>query len=98
MEKELLKLQKKVGKIFAIFEKMIERLIGHNESLQQLIDKARDEIQKHQAIVDAASQAIGANQEQIKKIETFIGVGNQAPQQTNTNGEGPDNNGTTTQN
>lgn len=75
LEKKLLSLQKKAGKIFAIFEKMIAKLVGHNESLQQIIDDARKEIEKHQALVDAASQAIGANQEQIKKIETFIGVG-----------------------
>lgn len=90
MEKKLLSLQKKVSKIFVVFEKMIARLLNHNDSLQQIIDDARVEVEKHQAIIDTASQAIGANQEQIKKIETFIGVGKDdtnVKQETSTNNQ-----------
>lgn len=84
MEKQILKIQKKTNKVFALFQKMISRLEKYNAKIEKMLKKSVDELEeKRKEVLEIEEKVnnhlehgytvIDANIEQIKNLKKFIG-------------------------
>lgn len=84
MEKKILKIQKKTNKVFALFQKMINRLEKYNAKIEKMLKKSADELElKRKELLELEEEVNGhlehgyttidANIEQIKNLKKFIG-------------------------
>lgn len=73
MDKKILRLQRKSNAIFKLFQKMIDRLLKHNEKLNQIMAEVEEELAKQNKIMDDALLLKTYNMSQISKLQSLIG-------------------------
>jgi F0F1-type ATP synthase membrane subunit b/b' len=84
LEKKILKIQKKTNKVFALFQKMINRLEKYNAKIEKMLAKSSSLLEeKRQELLELEAEVnshlehgfttIDANIEQIKNLKKFIG-------------------------
>jgi hypothetical protein len=84
MEKKILKIQKKTNKVFALFQKMINRLEKYNAKIEKMLTKSQSLLEeKRQEYIELEAEVNGhlehgystidANIKQIKNLKQFIG-------------------------